>query len=195
MGIQFKQVDNLTETFDVLSGDLQSQITTNEQFSTGMSSGDYGFFGDKTFSGSIDILGSQGVYVPNNSIYTDGYLFTTGISIGFPILSPRSSTFSPLGAFQVTGGQIYFEDTVNIRSDSNLIIDNGFIQTQTGIIQTGSFEQVNTSGAMLSGEAIVSGDPTGFLKLYNIPDYTETGSIPSPASGTVFRSGHHLMIV
>jgi hypothetical protein len=204
MGIQFKQIDNLENTFDSLSGNLQGQITDATGSLFDLSSGEFRFDGSKYFKGNVDFSGAQGIFVDPNNIYTPNSVFASSINIGYPLSTPRNSTPSPVGALQVSGGQINLEDQVNVKNNSNLIVENGTISGGTGNISyvsgdlvefdSGHFDNVNASSAEFS-QIVMSGNLTGLLKLHDIPDYTVTGDIPAPASGTVFRSGHHLMIV
>ena len=189
MGIKFKQIDNLEETFDNLSGDLQGQITQVTGSVNSLASGSFNLSGSKYFAGNADFSGAQGILVDPSNIYTPNNVFAGAVKIGYPISAPRNSTPSPVGALQVSGGQINLEDQVNVKNNSDLIVENGTISGGTG-----NFDNVNASSVEFS-QIVMSGNLTGFLKLYDIPDYTATGDIPAPASGTVFRSGHHLMIV
>ena len=198
MGIQYKQVDKLQGTFDSLSGDLQGQLTTLSGSNSEIASGSFVFAGNKYFTGNADFSGAQGIFVDPNNIYTPNNIFAGGIKIGGTIATPRTSTSAPAGSFQVTGGQSYFDAQVNIRNSAGINITDGSI---TG--GSGEFSQVKStliSGANFSGESgyyneVKITGVTGFLKLHAIPDYTETGNIPAPATGTVFRSGNYLMIV
>ena len=54
MGIQFKQIDNLENTFDNLSGNLQGQITDATGSLFDLSSGEFRFDGSKYFKGNVD---------------------------------------------------------------------------------------------------------------------------------------------
>jgi len=252
MGIQFKQIDGLDSTFSSLSGDLQGQISSNTNATSGLLSGSSIIGGWKYFTGNADFSGAQGILVGANSVYTPNNVFAGGVKVGFAISTPRNSTTGPEGALQVTGGQIYFENQLNVRNDAGISISNGAItgasanfQTLTGgsiaygsgnftgnltvegnPVSTGgiyyagtglgllgdtfftsgsaSFDDVTSNG--ISGHSYtgtsgqfndlkITGAATGFLRLHNIPDYTETGNIPAPATGTVFRSGNYLMIV
>ena len=199
MGIKFKQIDNLQQTFDNMSGDFDSRISSNYNSITGIDSGSHSFYGHKYF-GNADFSGAQGILVDINNIYTPNNVFAGALSVGYPISTPRNSTSYPAGvSLQVSGGEINFEDQLNIGNNSSIVIDNGSVSANTGnydVISggTGKYQYISGSSAEFSG-IVMSGDLTGFLKLYDLPDYTQTGSIPSPASGTVFRSGNHLMIV
>lgn len=127
MGIKFKQIDNLQETFDSMSGDFDSEITTNRNNISGIYSSNQTLSGWKYFANNIDISGQQGLLVQNDNIYTPNNLIAGGAKIGFPISTPRNSTAAPLGSLQVTGGQIYFEDQLNIRNNAGINIENGSI--------------------------------------------------------------------
>lgn len=204
MGIQFKQIDNLQSTFDDMSGNFEPRISGNTALISGITSGDYSFEGYKYFSGNVDFSGPQGILVDVNDIYTPNDIFAGAVKIGYTISTPRNSTPSPEGKLQVSGGQIHFEDQLNIGNDSNIVIENGAINAGTGNIDyvsgktvefnTGVFDYVSGSSAEFSG-IVMSGDLTGFLRLYDLPDYTATGDVPAPTSGVVFRSGNHLMII
>mgnify|MGYP001139467111 CR=1 FL=1 len=234
MAIQFNQIDGLDSTFSSLSGGLQGQITSNTSAASGIMSGSSVFGGWKYFTGNADFSGAQGVLVDPDSVYTPNNVFAGWVKIGFAISSPRNSTTGPAGALQVTGGQIYFEDQLNIRNSAGISISNGAITgargdlyTITGNslaygsgnftgsltvegrpVSTGSSEgyyaggginlvgrTFSTSGSGEFNDLKITGSATGFLRLHKIPDYTQTGDIPAPATGTVFRSGNHLMIV
>lgn len=252
MGIQFKQIDNLESTFSSLSGDLQGQISSNNSGLNDALSGDAEIGGWKYYSGNADFSGAQGILVDPNNIYTPNNVFAGAVKIGGPISIPRTATVAPVGSFQVTGGQSYFDDQINIRNDAGISILNGAITGGSGSLygiagetlnygsgnftgslslagnpvstggvyyagtglgldgQTlftsgaGNFDTVNSqgySGQLFTGNSgtfndfKITGSTTGFLRLHKIPDYTETGNIPSPATGTVFRSGNYLMVV
>ena len=127
MGIQFKQIDNLQNTFDSLSGSLQGQVTALSGDTTDVASGDFVFAGNKYFTGNVDFSGAQGILVDPNNIYTPNNIFAGGIKIGGTIATPRTSTSAPAGSFQVTGGQSYFDDQINIRNNAGINIVNGSI--------------------------------------------------------------------
>jgi len=211
MGIQFQQVDGLQNTFDNISGNLQAEIDAIEV--TGVVSGIVQFSGAKTFVGNVTCSGGAGLGVVNDSIYAYGNSYVvSGLSVGRGINTIRQTTTAPEGKLQVTGGASYFEGDVYVRNNStlsghggefdNLSISGKPVETGT---QNPSFTTVQAtsfvSGATLSGSMAyfnnvkITGDPTGILKLHNLPDYTETGALPTPATGIVFRSGNYLMIV
>ena len=204
MGIQFKQIDGLDSTFSSLSGDLQGQVSSNTNATSGLLSGSSVIGGWKYFTGNADFSGAQGILVDPNSIYTPNNVFAGGVKIGFAISTPRNSTTGPAGALQVTGGQIYFENQLNIRNSGGISISDGAITGASGNFQTltgssmtygsASFDDVTSTSGQFN-DLKITGTATGFLRLHKIPDYTETGNIPAPATGTVFRSGNHLMIV
>lgn len=127
MGIKFKQIDNLQSTFDALSGEFQNQITINTEDISGVYNDSQVLSGWKYFDNNVDISGQQGLLVGADNIYTPNNLIAGGAKIGFPISTPRNSTPAPLGALQVTGGQIYFEDQLNIRNNAGINIENGSI--------------------------------------------------------------------
>lgn len=131
MGIQFDQIDGLNNTFTSLSGDLNGKTAFNLDQISGINSGQHVFSGAKYFQNNVDFSGAQGILV-NNSIYTPSTLFASSAKIGFPISSPRGSTTAPLGALQVSGGQIYFEDQLNIRNNAGINIENGTINSLSG---------------------------------------------------------------
>ena len=214
MGIQFKQIDGLDSTFSSLSGDLQGQISSNTNATSGLLSGSSIIGGWKYFTGNADFSGAKGILVDPNSIYTPNNVFAGGVKIGFAISTPRNSTTGPAGALQVTGGQIYFENQLNIRNSAGISISNGAITGASGNFQTltggsvaygsasfddvtstsGQFDDVTSTSGQFN-DLKITGTATGFLRLHKIPDYTQTGNIPAPATGTVFRSGNYLMIV
>ena len=198
MGIQFKQIDNLQSTFDSVSGYLQGQITPITGSNYQIASGDFIFAGNKYFTGNADFSGAQGILVDPNNIYTPNTVFAGGVKIGGGLSDPRTSTVAPVGYLQVTGGQSYFDAQVNIRNNAGISIINGAISGGSGDfshVNSTLFSGVNFSGASGYYNEIKITGATGFLKLHAIPDYTETGNIPTPATGVVFRSGNYLMIV
>ncbi len=189
MGIQFKQIDGLQENFDNMSGSLQDQVTANSGSAYDALSGDITFSGNKVFNNNVEILGAQGLLVDSNNIYTPNTIFAENVKIGYPISTPRNSTPGADGALQVSGGNINLEDEVYVKNNSSINVENGSVTAESGV-----FNYITGSSAEFSG-IVMSGELTGFLKLYDLPEHTQTGDIPSPASGTVFRSGHHLMII
>ena len=81
--------------------------------------------GWKYFSNNVDVSGAQGLLVASDNIYSPNNLIVGAAKIGFSLSTPRNSTPAPLGSLQVTGGQIYFEDQLNIRNNSDIVITNG----------------------------------------------------------------------
>ena len=158
MGIKFKQIDNLQPTFDQLSGDLQGQVTNLNNDVTGLSSGNFNFSGWKYFNGNVNFSGAQGILVDPSNIYTPNTVFADSIKIGYPISTPRNSTQGPNGALQVSGGQINLEDQVNVKNDSNLIVENGTISGGTGDFDlvTGNIGNFSTS-LTISGVPVSTG--------------------------------------
>ena len=147
MGIKFKQIDNLQNTFDSVSGNLQQEITSNSDAVYGIASGEYTFEGDKHFSNNVNFSGAQGILVNSDNIYTPNSIFADSVKIGYPLSDPRNSTPLPLGALQVSGGQIYLEDQLNIRNNSSINIENGTITSPSGNFYfvtgtTGSFDSL-----------------------------------------------------
>ena len=207
MGIQFNQIDNLQSTFDSVSGALQGQITPLSGIVTGMDSGNFSFGGDKFFRNNVDFSGAQGILVDPNNIYTPNSLFAGSIKIGGTISTPRNSTPAPEGAFQVTGGTSFFDGPLVIRNNSLLTAlsitavsitspdisgaTGNFeeVTGSTGSFSTGNFEKVTSNSLLISGSV------TGFVRIRDLPDYTNTGSIPSPSNGALFRSGNYLMVI
>lgn len=143
MGIKFKQIDNLQETFDSMSGDFGYQITNNQSSISGVYNDNQILSGWKYFANNIDISGQQGLLVQNDSIYTPNNLIAGGAKIGFPISIPRNSTSDPLGSLQVTGGQIYFEDQLNIRNNAGINIENGSITGNNANFQSITGASIN----------------------------------------------------
>jgi len=164
MGIKFKQIDNLQPTFDQLSGDLQGQVTNLNNDVTGLSSGNFNFSGWKYFNGNVDFSGAQGILVDPSNIYTPNAVFADSIKIGYPISTPRNSTQGPNGALQVSGGQINLEDQVNVKNNSNLIVENGTISGGTGDfnVVTGSIGSFSTS-LTISGVPVSTGGSAGSI--------------------------------
>ena len=189
MGIQFKQIDNLENTFSSMSGSLQTQISANGEASTGVLSGDSVFGGWKYFTGNVDFSGAQGILVGTNSIYTPNNLFAGAIKVGYPINSPRNSTPGPGAALRVSGGSSYFEGEVNLTNGAGLNVNEGWVSGSSGSFnhvtgQSGYFGRIVSEGIEVSGSA------TGIVRLLDLP--TGTGTL---SSGELFRSGNHLMIV
>lgn len=159
MGIKFKQIDNLQNTFDSVSGNLQQEITSNSDAVSGIASGEYTFEGDKHFSNNVNFSGAQGILVNSDNIYTPNSIFADSIKIGYPLSDPRNSTPSPLGALQVSGGQIYLEDQLNIRNNSSINIEAGFITGLGGDLDSVTGQQLNYQTGDFSSQLTVSGNP------------------------------------
>jgi hypothetical protein len=157
MGIKFKQVDELQNTFDNLSGDLQGQITSNSEIATGLASGNFNLSGWKYFAGNADFSGAQGILVDPNNIYTPNNVFAGAVKIGYPISTPRSSTPSPDGSLHVSGGQINLEDQVNVKNNSNLIVENGTISGGTGDFYFITGENLAFGSGNFTGSLTVNG--------------------------------------
>ena len=168
MGIKFKQIDQLQETFDSLSGNLGSKIDSNSASLSGVISGDYTLYGDKVFNGNLEVSGAQGILISSDSLYTSNNIFSNKAKIGFPIYTPRNSTPDPLGALQVTGGQIYFEDNLNIRNNGGINIEAGFITGLGGNLNSITGQQLNYQTGDFSSQLTVSGNPisTGIIVDY-----------------------------
>lgn len=157
MGIQFKQIDNLENTFDNLSGNLQGQITDATGSLFDLSSGEFRFDGSKYFKGNVDFSGAQGIFVDPNNIYTPNSVFASSINIGYPLSTPRNSTPLPVGALQVSGGQINLEDQVNVKNNSNLIVENGTISGGTGDFYFITGENLAFGSGNFTGSLTVNG--------------------------------------
>jgi|TARA_Y100000289_G_scaffold39202_1_gene38687 hypothetical protein len=203
MGIKFKQIDNLQSTFDALSGDFQNQITINTEDISGVYNDSQVLSGWKYFDNNVDISGQQGLLVGTDNIYTPNNLIAGGAKIGFPISTPRNSTPAPLGALQVTGGQIYFEDQLNIRNNAGINIENGSITGNqanftsiTGLTlnyATGQFDNILTisgvpvstgagiayqadSGVALIGDTFIASGAANFTTLTVNGNTVSTGA-------------------
>lgn len=157
MGIKFKQIDNLQSTFDALSGDFQNQITTNSDDISGVYNDSQILSGWKYFANNVDISGAQGLLVSNDNIYTPNYLIASGAKLGFPIGTPRNSTSAPEGSLQVSGGQIYFEDQLNIRNNAGINITNGAITGNTGDFDYLTGSSLNYLSGAFSDTLTISG--------------------------------------
>lgn len=187
MGIQFDQIDGLSNTFAGLSGDLNGKTAFNLGQISGINSGQYVFSGVKYFQNNVDFSGSQGILV-NSSIYTPSTLFASSAKIGFPLSSPRGSTIGPIGALQVSGGQIYFEDQLNIRNSAGINIENGSITGLSSTFDTasGSSANFNSFDGDVGNFTNISGDN---LNVYNINpgviDFDTTGT-PIHQEGRLF---------
>jgi len=153
MGIQFKQIDNLQNTFDSLSGSLQGQVTALSGDTTDVASGDFVFAGNKYFTGNVDFSGAQGILVDPNNIYTPNNIFAGGIKIGGTIATPRTSTSAPAGSFQVTGGQSYFDEQINVRNNAGINIVNGSITGNNSYFDSGEF----TGALTVQGNPVATG--------------------------------------
>ena len=182
MGIQFDQIDNLQSTFDAVSGGLQDQITPLAGDVYDIVSGEIGFEGHKFFNGNVDISGAQGIYINPNNLYTPNTVFAGSLKIGGGISSPRSSTAAPDGAFQVAVGDSFFDGALTMRNGSTLTALT--ITGGSGEFHRGYMGEVTTSGM------VVSGATETVVNLQELP--YESGTLPS---GSLFRSGNHIMIV
>ena len=149
MGIKFKQIDNLQSTFDDLSGDFQSQIQENASGVSGIYNDSQVLSGWKYFDNNVNISGAQGLLVSNDNIYTQNSLIASGVKIGFSIATPRNSTPGPEGSLQVSGGQIYFEEQLNVRNNSDIIIENGNLNANQGIF---------SNNLTISGQSVTTGE-------------------------------------
>lgn len=145
MGIKFKQIDNLQDTFDNISGNLQAEITDNTNDVYDLYNSTQTLDGWKYFSNNVDVSGAQGLLVANDNIYSPNNLIVGAAKIGFSLSTPRNSTPAPLGSLQVTGGQIYFEDQLNVRNNSDIVITNGDITANEGIFDSVTGSSVNAT--------------------------------------------------
>ena len=170
MGIKFKQIDNLQNTFDNLSGSFQGQIQDNASGVSGIYNDNQVLSGWKYFDNNVDISGAQGLLVSNDNIYTQNNLIANGVKIGFPIATPRNSTSQPEGSLQVSGGQIYFEDQLNIRNNAGINILNGAISGNDGVFE---------NNLTLGGNTVLTGIEPEFV------DFTPTGGL-SHQEGRLF---------
>lgn len=181
MGIKFKQIDGLQSTLDSISGGFNNQTTINSNDISGLYYDNIQISGWKYFDDNVDISGLQGLLVANDNIYTPNNLIAGGIKIGFPIATPRNSTQAPLGALQVTGGQIYLEDQLNIRNDSDIVISNGGITANQGIFNT---------DLTISGQAVATGEikeyfaGSGINLVGNVFETSSTGFFDAIGIGT-----------
>lgn len=164
MGIKFKQIDNLQNTFDSLYESLGNRIENNTDDISGVLRDSIVLSGWKYFENNVDVSGLQGLLVENDNIYTPNNLIAGGAKIGFSISTPRNSTPAPLGALQVTGGQIYFEDQLNVRNDSDIVISNGSITANEGFLNSITGDSANyasgifESGLTVSGVSVATGE-------------------------------------
>jgi hypothetical protein len=185
MGIQFKQIDNLQSTFDSLSGDFQGQINANDSGISNVLSGSSSIGGWKYFTGNADFSGAQGILVDPSNIYTPNNVFAGGIKIGGSIANPRTSTSAPAGSFQVTGGQSYFDDQVNIRNSAGIKISNGAITGGTGDLYYITGENLSYGSGNLTGALTVQGNPV----LTGSSPFSQTNSGISSVGNTLITSG------
>lgn len=181
MGIKFKQIDNLQQTFDNVSGGLRGDITANTSDVYNLYNSNQTLNGWKYFSNNIDVSGAQGLLVASDNIYSPNNLMVGAAKIGFPISVPRNSTTAPLGALQVTGGQIYLEDQLNVRNNSDIVISNGGITANQGIFNT---------DLTISGQVVTTGEikeyfaGSGINLVGNVFETKSTGSFDAIGIGT-----------
>lgn len=191
MGIKFKQIDNLQETFDSLSGSFDTRITNNTNDVSGVLRDSITLSGWKYFEDNVDVSGLQGLLVESDNIYTPNNLIAGGAKIGFPISSPRNSTLDPLGALQVTGGQIYFEDQLNIRNNAGINIENGsitgdsadfdYITGSTLNYTSGAFDQIGVGTN--SPRSILDIDSTDSAPIMPNMTTAQMNAIANPIEG------------
>jgi len=181
MGIKFKQIDNLQATFDSISGSLQGEITANTNDVYDLYNSTQTLDGWKYFSNNVDVSGAQGLLVASDNIYSPNNLIVGAAKIGFSLSSPRNSTPAPLGSLQVTGGQIYFEDQLNVRNNSNIVIANGDITANQGIF---------SDNLTISGQTVATGEikeyfaGSGINLSGNVFQTSGTGSFNAIGIGT-----------
>ena len=136
------------------------------------------------------------VNIRNAGKVVGGSIFGTGLEITGDISGTTSIT--SLTLYSDTGNLEHLT-TVSLTATSASITSATIPTISSTTIGATTVESAVFSGTSNSTgyfeNVIITGDPTGFLKLHAIPDWSETGSIPAPATGTVFRSGNYLMIV
>ncbi len=175
MGIKFKQIDGLQSTLDSISGGLNNQTVINSNDISGLYYDNIEISGWKYFDDNVDISGLQGLLVASDNIYTPNNLIAGGIKIGFPIATPRNSTQAPLGALQVTGGQIYLEDQLNIRNNAGIDITNGSISGNGGTFH---------NSLTLGGNPVLTGIEPDFI------DFIPTGNLDHQEGRLFYDSGN-----
>ena len=177
MGIQFKQVDNLQETFDSQSGHFDERINQTSGSLDQFASGNAVFAGAKYFTGNVDFSGAQGILIDPDNIYTPNSVVAGAAKIGFEIAVPRNSTPSVEGAFQVTGGTSFFEDIIVVRNRGGVRAIEGLISGATGEFEQVTGVRVNaTSGTfqVLAGDSFEM--QTGiFTKVSGTEGHFESG--------------------
>lgn len=136
MGINFRQIDNLQNTFDGLSGSFDAQISNNTNDISGVYNDAQTLSGWKYFDSNVDVSGFQGLLVENDNIYTpNDVIVGNSISIGETILNPRNNTPAPAQALHIIDGNVQI-DLGNIEMlDGSLTLSNGDVS----IIQGGIF--------------------------------------------------------
>lgn len=149
------------------------------------------------FDDQVNVRNSAGVVIDDGAI-TGGsgeFFQATGTYLNY-----STGDFLEL---KVKGSTIPTADTTYSAGEGLKLVGTEFFTSGTGtfydVAATNSIETllVNTHDILASG-ATISGDPTGILRLSNLPDHTQTGDLPGgyPAtSGIVYRSGNHLMII
>ena len=152
MGIKFKQIDNLQNTFDGLSGSFDARITSNTNDISGIYNDPQTLSGWKYFNNNVDVSGAQGLLVQNDNIYTPHNLIAGGAKIGFAISTPRNSTPKPVGVLDVDGD-------VNF-TNGNVTIDGLNVATEGDIINYQA-----ASGISLSNDTFTTSGTGYFEKL------------------------------
>jgi len=155
--------------------------------------------GASYFEEQVNIRNKAGISIVEGSITggtgsfykLDADIITGLTSLESPTFTASNYISGYTGLFNTIG--------VGVSSPTVAIQAEGTISGQVISGQTGNFRATTSAGTgefTNSGEVFMfSGNPTGFIRMYALPDYTETGNVPNPTSGTLFRSGNHLMIM
>jgi hypothetical protein len=142
--------------------------------------------------------GTGTFYQVNATIISGGGPFEAPSFTASSYVSGFSGIFQELsgatGLFDTISGVTGLFDTIGVGGPAGTI-SGELISGMRGSFESGNIGTGNSYFRNSGDFFTLTGNPTGFLRLHAIPDYTETGNIPSPATGTVFRSGNHLMIV
>ena len=129
----------------------------------------------------MNFLGQQGIEISTDNVYARNIVFSENLSVGYALSTPINSTIYPNGvAAQISGGDINLCGDLNVKNQSDINLENGSLYI---------------NGSISGSQMVISGTALNLFRLCDLPDHTETGNIPEPASGVVFRSGHHLMII
>jgi len=160
-------------------------------------SGPAGFFqvvgGQSYFDDQVNVRNSAGISITNGGITGGSGAFYNVTGEDLLYSSGNFTNALTVGGSPVSTGGVYYAGTgMGLAGQTFFTSGGGDFDTVTAQGYSGA-SFTGTSGVF--NDFKITGTATGFLRLHNIPDYTETGNITDPATGTVFRSGNYLMIV